>query len=116
MRSGQGFAASVAAVPDSIEPPLTATVVAGVRGREAASCTERSTAAGQESALYDQVKPVLNDPDPLRWSPGFASIAWRLHPPQSIGDFRTRALSTNLDLAARKAAVTAIGFNTVPAA
>jgi putative heme-binding domain-containing protein len=73
-------------------------------------------AAGQESALYDQVKPVLNDPDPLRWSPGFASIAWRLHPPQSIGDFRARALSTNLDLAARKSAVTAIGFNTVPAA
>jgi putative heme-binding domain-containing protein len=66
--------------------------------------------------LYDQVKPVLNDPDPLRWSPGFASIAWRLHPPQSIGDFRARALSTNLDLAARKSAVTAIGFNTVPAA
>jgi len=73
-------------------------------------------AAGHESALYDRVKPVLNDPDPLRWSPGFASLAWRLHPPQSIGDFRTRALSTNLDLAARKAAVTAIGFNTVPAA
>lgn len=73
-------------------------------------------AVGHESALYDRVKPVLNDPDPLRWSPGFAAIAWRLHPPQSIGDFRTRALSKNLDLAARKAAVTAIGFNTVPAA
>ena len=73
-------------------------------------------AAGQESALYDQVKPVLNDPNPLRWSPAFAAIAWRLHPPQSIGDFRARALSTNLDLAARKSALTAIGFNTVPAA
>jgi len=69
-------------------------------------------AAGKESALYDAVKPALNAADPLRWSPGFASMAWRLHPEQSVGDFKARALSTALDLKSRRDALTAIGYNT----
>jgi len=69
-------------------------------------------AAGKESALYDAVKPALNGADPLKWSPGFAAIAWRLHPEQSVGDFKSRALSTALDLKSRRDALTAIGYNT----
>ena len=68
-------------------------------------------AAGRESALYDAVKPVLNNADPLRWSPGFAAIAWRLHPEQSVADFKARALATSLDLKTRRDALTAIGYN-----
>jgi putative membrane-bound dehydrogenase-like protein len=68
-------------------------------------------AAGRESALYDAVKPVLNNADPLRWSPGFASLAWRLHPEQSVADFKARALATSLDLKSRRDALTAIGYN-----
>ena len=70
-----------------------------------------AAAAGKESAVYDLVKPVLNDPDPLKWGPGFASIAWRLHPPQSVDDFKKRALSPSLGLRDRRDALTAIGYN-----
>ena len=68
-------------------------------------------AAGRESALYDRVKTVSNSSDPLKWSPGFAAIAWRLHPEQSVDDFKARALATLLDLKSRRDALTAIAYN-----
>lgn len=68
-------------------------------------------ANGKESEVYDLIKPTLGHTDPLRWSDSFAWLAWRLHPAQSVADFRTRALSTTLDDAARKRALTAIGYN-----
>ncbi|MES2705966.1 MAG: PVC-type heme-binding CxxCH protein [Verrucomicrobiota bacterium] len=67
--------------------------------------------AGKESAVYDAILPKLGDPDPLKWSDKFAALAWRLHPPQSVPAFKTRALSAALPLKARKDALTAIGFN-----
>jgi len=67
---------------------------------------------GKSPELYDVILPKLGDPDPLKWSEKFAALAWRLHPPQSIPDFKTRALSPALPLKARKDALTAIGFNT----
>ena len=70
-----------------------------------------SAAAGQESAVYDLVRPVLGGGDPLKWSPGFAAIAWRLHPAQAVSDFKARALATSLDLKARRDALTALGYN-----
>jgi len=68
-------------------------------------------ATGKESEVYDLIKPALNNDDPLKWSPQFAWLAWRLHPPQSIPGFKARALSTSLDDADRKRALTAIGYN-----
>lgn len=68
-------------------------------------------ATGKESAVYDSLKPVLIDADATKWSPQFAWLAWRLHPPQSVADFKARALSTALTDAERKRALTAIGYN-----
>lgn len=70
-----------------------------------------TAATGRESAVYDLIKPTLGQSDPLQWSPQFAWLAWRLHPAQSVADFKVRALSTALSDTERKRAVTVIGYN-----
>ena len=73
----------------------------------------------KESELYDALRALQPDggKDPLKWTPAFAWIAWRLHPAQSVADFRTRALSKSLSDTERKRALTAIAFvpGSVPA-
>lgn len=65
-------------------------------------------AHGHEAALYDA---LVNVKEPaVKWSPAFEALAWRLHPPQSVPAFATRALTNGLPLAARKRAVTALAF------
>ena len=66
---------------------------------------------GREAKGYDLLKPSIGNADPLKWSPRWAWIAWRLHPPQSIADFKTRALAPSLPDAERKRALAAITFN-----
>lgn len=75
-------------------------------------------ASGKEPLVYDAVKAALVRPGagPLEWSSQFAWLAWRLHPEQSVADFRTRGLSSSLPDAERKRALTAIGYNTGQAA
>ncbi len=68
-------------------------------------------ATGKESQVYDATKAALGHADPLKWSDKFAWLAWRLHPAQSVADFKVRALSASLDDANRKRALTAIGYN-----
>jgi putative membrane-bound dehydrogenase-like protein len=67
--------------------------------------------SGKESEVYAYIKPALNSPDPLKWTAQVAGLAWRLHVPASIADFRTRALAKELATIDRKAAATALGFD-----
>jgi putative membrane-bound dehydrogenase-like protein len=67
-----------------------------------------NSAKGNEAALYDAlVNPKVA---PVKWSPPFEAMAWRLHPPQSVPAFAERALTNGLPLTARKRAVTALAF------
>jgi putative heme-binding domain-containing protein len=66
---------------------------------------------GREAAAYDLLKPSMGNIDPLKWTPRWAWLAWRLHPPQAIADFKVRALAPSLPDAERKRALTAIAFN-----
>ena len=66
---------------------------------------------GREAEGYDLLKSSLGTTDPLKWSARWAWIAWRLHPPQAIADFKTRSLAVSLPDAERKRALTAIAFN-----
>ncbi len=68
-------------------------------------------ATGKEAQVYDLIRTQLGNADSLQWSDRFAWLAWRLHPAQGVADFKTRALSTSLDDANRKRALTAIGYN-----
>ena len=68
-------------------------------------------AAGKESEVYELVKAALGKADATQWSPQFAWLAWRLHPAQSVADFKARALSATLSDTDRKRALTALGYN-----
>ncbi|HTH46419.1 MAG TPA: c-type cytochrome, partial [Candidatus Limnocylindria bacterium] len=66
--------------------------------------------------VYESVKTVLGKGVATQWSPQFAWLAWRLHPAQSVTDFKLRAESATLSDADRKRALTAIGYNETAAA
>jgi putative membrane-bound dehydrogenase-like protein len=72
----------------------------------------------KESELFDALLALQPEGgrDALKWTPAFASIAWRLHPAQSVEGFRARALAKALSDTERKRAVTAVAFSGVPAA
>ena len=65
---------------------------------------------GKEAAVFDAVAAVMGGADPLQWTPAFARIAWRLHPPQVVAALETRALAATLPLSDRRAALVALGF------
>ncbi|WP_395731126.1 PVC-type heme-binding CxxCH protein [Prosthecobacter sp.] len=64
---------------------------------------------GKEAAVFDAVAAVMGGADPLQWTPAFARIAWRLHPPQVVAALETRALAATLPLSDRRAALVALG-------
>lgn len=64
---------------------------------------------GKESAVFDAVAATMGQTDPLKWTPAFARIAWRLHPPQVVAALKTRVLSSNLTIADRRSAMVALG-------
>lgn len=80
-------------------------------------------AKGKEAEFYDLLvkeKPpgflnIVEGKSPV-WTTKFAWLAWRLHPPQAIPDFKERALTPLLTDAQRKQALTAIAFNDTKAA
>ncbi len=69
-----------------------------------------TASTNKEAEIYALLHSELGGKDPLRWSPAFAKLAWRLHPEAAVGDFKTRALNIRIPLEARKNAMTAIGF------
>jgi putative heme-binding domain-containing protein len=66
---------------------------------------------GEESEVYAAaLKAMVGGGDPESWSDAFAWIAWRLHPPEAVDAFKTRALSSKLTLEQRKLMLTALAF------
>ena len=92
--------------------PILISLAQGFDGQDRTYLEAWGTGAtGKESQVYDATKSKLGHADPLKWSNQFAWLAWRLHPAQSVADFKVRALSASLDDANRKRALTAIGYN-----
>ena len=92
--------------------PILISLAQGFDGQDRTYLEAWGTGAtGKESQVYDATKSKLGHADPLKWSNQFAWLAWRLHPAQSVADFKVRALSAALDDANRKRALTAIGYN-----
>lgn len=72
--------------------------------------------AKKEKEIYALLRRKMGTPA-LKWDSKFADIAWRLHSPESLMDFRTRAKAEALPIDERKRALTAIAFiNTKEAA
>jgi putative membrane-bound dehydrogenase-like protein len=64
---------------------------------------------GREAEVFARLAPELG-PRPLEWSPQFAALAWRLHPPEAIPAFVARAMAKELSGEARKQAIDALAF------
>ncbi|MCM8525972.1 MAG: NPCBM/NEW2 domain-containing protein [Lentisphaeraceae bacterium] len=72
--------------------------------------------AKKEKEIYAMLRRKIGTPA-LKWENKFADIAWRLHSPEALMDFRTRAKTEALPIDVRKKALTAIAFiNTKEAA
>lgn len=67
-------------------------------------------ASGKEASLYAALAATQTQTDPLRWTPAYADLVWRLTPAAAAGAFAARAASERLPEAQRLAAVTALGF------
>jgi len=65
---------------------------------------------GKEAALFDAVAAIMDGADPLKWTPAFSRIAWRLHPPQVVPAMKARVLSAKLSVSDRRAALVALGY------
>ncbi len=65
--------------------------------------------AKKEKQMYALLRNKIGSPA-LKWDARFEGIAWRLHQPLAIKDFRQRAMSTELNLVARKRSITALAF------
>ncbi len=66
-------------------------------------------ATGKEAELYAALSKALGSA-PDSWTPAFTGLAWRLHVPAAVPDFRSRALSGKLDEAELKQMLTALAF------
>ena len=95
---------------DSVE--VLATVAEGFDGTDRWYLEAVGTgASGKEQELYQRISKSLGSSDPEKWSQAFERLAWRLHVPQTIGAFKTRALSNALSTSDRKAAMVAIAYS-----
>src|SRR5690606_3740115 len=68
-------------------------------------------AEGHASHFYNALLKAFDseDDDPIRWDPRFASLVWRLHPPEAVTALRRRADAPELSQQHRSMAVTALG-------
>lgn len=65
---------------------------------------------GHEAQAYELLQAELGAGDSLDWTPAFADLAWRLHPPAAVEGLRARALAPSLPRRARRRAIDALGF------
>ncbi|MBN8248925.1 MAG: c-type cytochrome, partial [Verrucomicrobia bacterium] len=103
--------------PFSVAGPVLVALAAGYRGDDRMLLEAWGVGAtGKEAALYAALRGGPGSGDPIRWTPAFTDLAWRLHPEASVPDFRARALEATLGDTERKRALTALGFNASPEA
>ncbi|MDF9795157.1 putative membrane-bound dehydrogenase-like protein [Catalinimonas alkaloidigena] len=65
---------------------------------------------GKEATLYPELLETFGDENPESWSEVFASLIWRIHPPQAVQALRTRVLSSKLTPEQQQQAMVALAF------
>lgn len=69
----------------------------------------------KEALVYAELRKEMGG-EAESWTDASAWIAWRLHPPQAVADFKARALSAKLNPEQSKLMITALGFVESPPA
>jgi len=93
------------------------TVAQGYDGKDRTYLEAWGTGATKKEAeLFDALMAGAKERDPLKWTPAFAGLVWRLTPEKAVPAFAARARATSLSERERLDAVTALGFIAAPAA
>lgn len=104
-------ATSLRDVPFAAARDLLLTLAKGYDGLDRAYLAAWGIGAtNKEADLYAALAAAQTERDPLKWSPAYVNLVWRLIPADAALAFATRANSTALPDADRLAAVTALGF------
>jgi putative heme-binding domain-containing protein len=92
------------------------TVAKGFDGKDRAYLEAIGLGAiDREAEVYAALAKELGAA-PADWSPAFAALTWRLHPPQSVAGVRERLLSGKLTKEEAKVALTGLAFTKSAAA
>jgi putative membrane-bound dehydrogenase-like protein len=67
-------------------------------------------ATNKEADLYAALSAAQPEKDPLKWTPAYANLVWRLTPAEAAPAFATRASAASLSDSDRLAATTALGY------
>jgi len=67
-------------------------------------------ATDKEADLYAAMAAAQTEKDPLKWTPAYAQLVWRLTPADAAPAFAARAAATTLSDEDRLAATTALGY------
>lgn len=93
------------------------TVAQGYDGKDRTYLEAWGTGASKKEAeLYDALMATARERDPLKWSPAFSGLVWRLTSAKAVPHFAARAKASSLSEKERLDAVTALGFIADPAA
>ncbi len=65
---------------------------------------------GKEADIAAALAATQKEKDPIKWTPAYAQLVWRLTPASATGEFATRAAAKSLSDSDRLAATTALGF------
>ena len=65
---------------------------------------------GKETAVWTALSKTLGNADPLKWSPAFARLTWRLHTADAVPGAQKRALAADLPAPERKLAMDTLAF------
>lgn len=65
---------------------------------------------GREAEVWQALASALGDTDPLRWSPAFARLTWRLSPAAAVPALSARAVAASLSEADRRLAIDTLAF------
>jgi putative membrane-bound dehydrogenase-like protein len=68
-----------------------------------------TAAEGKETEVYSLMRSMYRQ-DPAHWTPARANLTWRLHPVAAIDELKVRASASDVLLAERKKALTALAF------
>ena len=104
-------ATSLRDVPFAASRDLLLTLAKGYDGTDRAYLAAWGIGAtGKEADLYAALAAAQPEKDPLKWSPAYANLVWRLTPDDAAPAFAARAAAASLPEADRLAATTALGY------
>ena len=66
--------------------------------------------AGREAEVWQALAAALGNADPLRWTPAFARLTWRLTPAAAVPALSERATATALSEGDRRLAIDTLAF------